>query len=189
MLRTCENELIERLYARDQAAMTEFYDQYGKVLYSVILRIVRNEELAEDALQECMVKIWYSFASYDPGRGRLFTWALNVCRHAAIDQLRTRRYRESQSTQPLEGSKALRTPALAAFLPEHVGVRELLLLLKPADRVLMELLYFGGFTHSEAADELQLPLGTVKTRVRASIQLLSRAAQEPLDFAALPVRG
>ncbi|TGE12814.1 RNA polymerase sigma factor [Hymenobacter elongatus] len=172
-----DDVLVQRLYARDEAAMTVFYDKYGRILYSVILRIVRHETLAEDALQESMIKIWYSFDSYDTNRGRLFTWALNVCRNAAIDHLRTRHYHEKQKTDSLEKSAASYQVASVGFQPEHIGLRELVMALKPNDRKIIDLLYFGGFTQAEVADELQVPLGTVKTRARAAMQALSKAAR------------
>jgi RNA polymerase sigma factor (sigma-70 family) len=94
-----EEQLVARLRAQDEAAMTEFYDRYSAALYGVILRIVRKEEEAEDVLQEAMVKIWHSFQSYDPSKGRLFTWVLNVCRNLAIDKIRSRQYRVSSHTR------------------------------------------------------------------------------------------
>jgi RNA polymerase sigma-70 factor (ECF subfamily) len=177
MLPVSEEMLVQRLYARDESAMGLFYDKYGRALYSVILRIVRYEAQAEDALQESMVKIWYSFASYDANRGRLFTWALNICRNAAIDHIRTRHYHDGQKTQSLEKSAACYQLAASGFQPEHVGLRELVMALKPSDRKIIDLLYFGGFTQAEVADELQLPLGTVKTRARAAMHALAKAAR------------
>ncbi|TGE21678.1 sigma-70 family RNA polymerase sigma factor [Hymenobacter aquaticus] len=177
MLPVGENVLVQRLYARDESAMTMFYDNYGHILYNVILRIVRSESLAEDTLQESMVKIWSSFASYDANRGRLFTWALNICRNAAIDCIRTRHYHEGQKTQSLEKSTACYEMAASGFQPEHVGLRELVMRLKPNDRKIIDLLYFGGFTQAEVADELQVPLGTVKTRARAAMHALAKAAR------------
>ena len=169
-----EEELVRRLYARDEAALTVFYDRYGEALYGVILRIVKAEEVAEDVLQECLVKIWNSFASYDPGRGRLYTWVLNISRNLAIDKIRSRQYRVSSRTQPLEDSAALRQAAVPTFRPEHIGLQEMTAKLNPEQKQIIDLLYFGGFTQSEVAEELNLPLGTVKTRARAAIKVLSK---------------
>jgi RNA polymerase sigma factor (sigma-70 family) len=177
MLPISEEVLVQRLHARDESAMTLFYDNYGRILYNVILRIVRYETMAEDVLQESMVKIWYSFASYNASRGRLFTWALNVCRNAAIDHIRTRHYHENQQTQSLEKDSGCYQIVGTGFQPEHVGLRELVMCLKPNDRKIIDLLYFGGFTQAEVADELQVPLGTVKTRARAAMHALAKAAR------------
>ena len=101
-----ETELIQRLYARDEAAMTIFYQRYSKSLYYTIWRIVRQDELAEDILQECMLKFWLAFPRYDASKGRLFTWALNIARNLAIDCLREQRYRDAQRTHSLSDSEA-----------------------------------------------------------------------------------
>lgn len=153
--------------------MTEFYDRYSAALYGVILRIVRREEDAQDVLQEGMVKIWHSFQSYDASKGRLFTWVLNVCRNLAIDKIRSRQYRVSSHSQPLDESPAERQPAQDSFRPEHIGLRELTHQLNPDQKQIVDLLYFGGYTQSEVAEELNLPLGTVKTRARAALRFLS----------------
>ncbi|WP_254846486.1 RNA polymerase sigma factor [Hymenobacter sp. CRA2] len=169
-----EEQLVARLRAQDEAAMTEFYDKYSAALYGVILRIVRKEEEAEDVLQEGMVKIWHSFQSYDPSKGRLFTWVLNVCRNLAIDKIRSRQYRVSSHSQPLDESPAERQPAATTFRPEHIGLQEITRQLNPEQKQIVDLLYFEGYTQSEVAEELNLPLGTVKTRARAAIKVLSK---------------
>ena len=171
---TDERQLIQRLCARDEQAMTTFYQRYHRALYQVIWRIVRHDELAEDILQESMLKFWLSVASYDAARGRLFTWALNISRNLAIDYVREARYRQAQRTDSLaEGFDHLVAPA--SFEPEHIGVRGWLNLLPTDDRELLELLYFKGYTQVEASKQLQLPLGTVKSRGKRIIQTLARA--------------
>ncbi|WP_238388043.1 RNA polymerase sigma factor [Hymenobacter sediminis] len=166
--------LVQRLRDRDEGAMTIFYDKYSAALYGVIMRIVKKEEIAEDVLQEAMVKIWHSFPSYDAEKGRLFTWVMNVCRNLAIDKIRSRQYRVGSRTQPIEESAALRQAAEPSFRPEHIGLQEMTNQLNPEQRQIVDLLYFGGFTQSEVAEELNLPLGTVKTRARAAIKVLSK---------------
>jgi RNA polymerase sigma factor (sigma-70 family) len=158
-------------------AMTWFYDAYGKALHNTILRIVKQEEIAEDVLQESMVKIWFAFASYNPDRGRLFTWALNVCRNVAIDHIRTKRHQAAMRTEGLEKSAVQQQAAAASFQPDHIGLRELVARLAPGDQRLIDLLYFNGFTQAEAAQELDMPLGTVKTRARRAIGALARAVR------------
>jgi RNA polymerase sigma factor (sigma-70 family) len=169
-----EQELIQRLYARDEEAMALFYKQYGKALYHTIWRIVRQDEVAEDLLQESMLKFWQAFPKYDSTKGRLFTWALNIGRNLAIDHLRERRYREAQRTHSLSDTNAPDRAAPATFRPEHIGVRDWLELLVPSDRQLLDLLYLKGYTQTEAAEELSLPLGTVKSRAGRIIRTLAR---------------
>jgi RNA polymerase sigma factor (sigma-70 family) len=168
-----ENQLIQRLHAKDEQAMSFFYKNYKKALYQVILRIVRQEELAEDVLQESMLKFWLAFPTYDASKGRLFTWALNISRNMAIDRLREQR-RTTHRTLSLSEGEVHRLAAPLTFRPEHIGVREWLVLLEPSDQQLLELLYMRGYTQAEVADELQLPLGTVKSRGRRIIRTLAQ---------------
>ncbi len=168
-----EDQLIQRLYAKDEQAMTFFYKNYKRALYQVILRIVRQEELAEDVLQESMLKFWLAFPTYDASKGRLFTWALNISRNMAIDRLREQR-RTALRTLSLSDSEVHRLAAAPTFRPEHIGVRDWLVLLAPSDQQLLELLYMRGYTQAEVADELHLPLGTVKSRGRRIIRTLAQ---------------
>ncbi|GAB3637941.1 sigma-70 family RNA polymerase sigma factor [Hymenobacter arcticus] len=169
-----EHLLIQRLYARDELAMTHFYQQYKPALYYRIFRVVRQAEQAEDILQECMLKFWLAFPTYDVNKGRLYTWALSIGHNLAIDSLRKQR-----QTAPLthalseELAAGLRAPTL--FYPEHIGVREWAGRLSPADQQLVDLLYFQGYTQVETSQMLALPLGTIKSRSRRIIRTLTQA--------------
>ncbi|WP_375438187.1 RNA polymerase sigma factor [uncultured Hymenobacter sp.] len=169
-----EAELVQRLYARDDTAMTEFYARYGKLLYRVIHLMVPTAEAAEDILQESLVKIWLAFAHYDAERGRLYTWAVNICRHHAIDHLRAARSRGASRTTGLENTPAAYRVPGPALVPEHVDVRASLRWLRPSYRQVVELQYFQGFTQEEMAAHLDMPLGTVKTRCRQALRQLAR---------------
>jgi RNA polymerase sigma-70 factor (ECF subfamily) len=171
---TPETELIQRLYARDEQAMTIFYQHYRQSLYHFIWRVVRQDELAEDILQESMLKFWLSFAAYDATRGRLFTWALNLSRNLAIDRLREARYKQAKQTTSLEEAEWHQLVATGNFEPEHIGVRDWLSALPAGDCELMETLYFKGYTQAEASVYLKLPLGTVKSRVKRIIKHLTQ---------------
>lgn len=168
-----EQELIQRLQARDEAAMTHFYQRYKSALLQAIWQIVRQRELAEDVLQETMLKFWLGFSSYDSEKARLFTWALRIAQNLAIDRLRER-HRGRHLTHPLEDNMASSQAAPVSFRPEHLGIRECLRVLPSAERHLLDLLYWQGYTQSEAAQELAIPLGTVKSRNRRAIRLLAR---------------
>ncbi|QKG59167.1 RNA polymerase sigma factor (plasmid) [Hymenobacter sp. BRD128] len=168
-----ERELVQRLYARDEVAMALFYQKYRQALRLTIWRIVRQDDLTEDVLQECMLKCWVAFPTYDASRGRLFTWASNIGQNLAIDLLRKQR-RRALRTLTLSEELATTQVALTTFHPEHIGVREWVALLLPTDQQLIDLLYFQGYTQVETAEELQVPLGTVKSRSRRIIRMLSR---------------
>ena len=169
-----EAHLVQQLRARNPAAMTHFYTVYRRALLRAILRIVHQPEVAEEVLQDSMLKIWNAFLSYDAAKGRLFTWALNVCRNTALDRICTRHYRSSSRTLPLEESPAWRQPAPPSFWPEHIGLWELTRRLRPKYQAIIDLLYYGGYTQQEASDELGVPLGTVKTRAQAALRELIR---------------
>ena len=171
-----EQVLVQRLLARDEQALRLLEVRYGGHLLSVIERVVRDRELAEDLLQEGLLKVWTSIASYDAEKGRLFTWMVRVCCNQAIDALRSPRHRFHKGTQSLEAAAAQQTPAPVSFNPEHIGVRELTQRLKPRQLEVIDLLYFGGCTQVEAAQELNIPLATVKTRARAALVALALLA-------------
>ena len=173
---TDEQVLVQRLLARDEQALRLLEVRYGGHLLSVIGRVVRDRELAEDLLQEGLLKVWTSIASYDAEKGRLFTWMVRVCCNQAIDALRSPRHRFHKGTQSLEAAAVQQTPAPVSFNPEHIGVRELTQRLKPRQLEVIDLLYFGGCTQVEAAQELNIPLATVKTRARAALVALALLA-------------
>ncbi len=168
-----EAQLVQRLYARDPAAMTEFYARYGQILRRVIRALVPTAEAAEDVLQESLVKIWAAFVHYDAERGRLYTWAVNICRHQAIDHLRAARARGAGRVSGLENNPAAYQIPGPALVPEHVDVRASLRWLRPSYRQVLELQYFGGLSQMEIAAHLALPLGTVKTRCRQALHQLA----------------
>jgi RNA polymerase sigma factor (sigma-70 family) len=172
-----EEALVQRLIDRDEQALRLLHDRYSRNLLTVILRLVRDEALAQDVLQEGLLKVWLSIDRYDPGRGRLFTWMVRVCCNQAIDALRSPRHRFHSRNPSLEVGGAQRASAPSSFNPEHIGLRELVLLLKPRQREVIDLLYFGGCTQVEAAEQLGIPVATVKTRARAALQVLSQMAK------------
>lgn len=173
-----EAVLIEKLSRRDQQAFQWLYDQYSPALYGVIRKIVINEEQAQDLLQDSFIKIWNNLDAYDASKGRLFTWLLNVARNTAIDSLRSAK----ASSRP-NPANAIHTDAENVFIVdsqhqadptniEHIGVQDIVDQLRPERKMLIDLVYFNGYTHEEAAEVLNLPLGTVKTRIRSALQEL-----------------
>jgi len=172
-----EDLLVQRLLNRDEQALRLLHDRYAKNLLTVIVRLVRDEVLAQDVLQEGLLKVWLSITSYAPERGRLFTWMMRVCCNQAIDAMRNPRHQFHSKTQPLEVGKAQRAQAPVTFNPEHIGLRELTLKLKPRQREVIDLLYFGGCTQAETAKQLGIPVATVKTRARAALQVLAQLAR------------
>lgn len=168
-----EETLITRLRARESQAMSVLYDMYSATLFGVILQIVKVEEVAEDVLQESFLKIWNSFDSYDDKKGRLFTWMINVCRNLAIDKLRSKEYRMKVATDALP-TNGLPGFTSDSFNTDHIGIREVVDKLHIDQKQIIDLMYFKGLTQSEIADEYNIPLGTVKTRARSAVKVLSK---------------
>jgi RNA polymerase sigma-70 factor (ECF subfamily) len=168
-----ESELVSLLKSRDSKAFSYLYDNYSAALYTVIAQLVEDMDTANDVLQEVFINIWRKIESYDPMKGRLFTWMLNIARNASIDTLRSKSYQNSQKNQPLQqNSDWESTGKLTALNVDNIGLKKILERLKREHRVLIDLAYFKGYTHEEIAQIEAIPLGTVKTRIRnALIQL------------------
>src|SRR5262245_31839759 len=179
--------LLQRVVARDTAALADLYDRHSRLLFSLILRIVHDWAEAEEILQEVFVRVWTRAESYDPGRGNPTAWLVRIARNYAIDRLRARRTRGAAATSTLNESTADSLPAIDICSPETVVldaerrgmVRDALADLPAEQRRLIEAAFFEGYTHSELADRFGLPLGTVKTRIRTGM-LAIRQRLEPV---------
>lgn len=169
-----EQELVQALIHRDKSALAELYDRYGGALFGVISQIVRDNSVAEEILQEAFIRIWNKIPQYDVLRGTLFTWMVNIARNLSIDYLRSRQGKFAAMQDQL-GDHAHHLARIGEELyVEGIGIRELVAGLKAEQQEVVELLYFSGYTQSEAAKALNLPLGTVKTRIRAALKQLRK---------------
>ncbi|MFA6152813.1 MAG: sigma-70 family RNA polymerase sigma factor [Chitinophagaceae bacterium] len=165
-----ETELISMLKSKDEKAFNYLYDNYSGALYGVILKVLDKEELANDLLQEVFVKIWRSIEQYDSSKGRLYTWMLNIARNSAIDVLRSKSFQQEQKTIDIENSVYLNESRRnTENNTDTLGLKKSVMNLKPEFRILIDLAYFQGFTQEEISKTLQIPLGTVKTRMRNAI--------------------
>jgi RNA polymerase sigma factor (sigma-70 family) len=170
-----EDELVLALRNREKVAIEALYDMYSSSLYGVISRIISDTATAEDVLQETFVKIWHSFSGYNAEKGRLFTWMVNIARNLSIDKLRSKDFKNQNKNQDIENNVAfIDEQRNTAYKPELLGIKELVETLKPEQKSILELVYFKGYTHVEAADELGVPLGTIKTRLRMAILQLRK---------------
>jgi len=170
-----EKELVRLLRQREKRGFSLLYDQYSPALYGVVRKIVRSEELAQDVLQDAFVKIWKSIESYDSSKGTLFTWILNVARNTAIDRIRTQEFKQSLNAQSVTDASPQLDWQSASHLPvDHIGLEKVLPLLRPEHLEIIDYVYFKGFTQTEVAESLGMPLGTVKTRVRMAIDHLRK---------------
>jgi RNA polymerase sigma factor (sigma-70 family) len=168
-----EDFLYSELKNRSRKAFEYLYDNYSPALYGVIKNILQDEESAHDALQETFVKIWNSFHTYDPAKSRLYTWMLNVARNHAIDKLRQQNNRQQKDLKNDKDYVAGHSNTPAPVI-EGIGLKKLVESLEQEQKVIIDLLYFKGFTQSEAAEQLNIPLGTVKSRVRLAMNKLRK---------------
>ena len=171
-----DTELIDRLRRRDPQAMSVLYDRYGRLAYSVILRIVRNEGVAEDLVQESFLRVWNRVSAFDQTKGALGPWILTVARNRAIDYLRSVEARASESAFEIE---KLEHPALFEDMESKILnldririLKEAFTKLTPNQRTVIELAYYEGLSQSEMSERLKQPLGTVKTWVRTALKTL-----------------
>lgn len=170
-----EPELVQAILEKDKNGAEALYDMYSSSLYGVIFRIVQHQEIAEDLLQDTFIRIWNSFSSYDAAKGRLFTWMVNVARNIAIDKTRSKEFRNSAKTEDIENNVLLIDKQVNTVInPETIGLKDLIGKLKPEHKIILDLVYFEGLTHVEVAKKLEIPLGTVKTRLRNAIITLRK---------------
>ncbi len=164
-----DDELLKRIAQGDQDALLQLYDRYGRLVYSLAYRVLQDHQLAEEITQDVFTRVWQAAGTFDPKRSRFTTWLTSITRNRAIDILRRRRARGLTGAGEAELNTAI-TRADERFSPEHhlqaLAVREALKELPPAQREVLELAYFGGMTQREIAEHLNIPLGTVKTRMR-----------------------
>lgn len=173
-----EEELIALLKGGDESAFAYLYDNYSAALYGIIYRIINNNQLAEDILQEAFVKIWNNFSSYDASKGRLFTWMVNIARNLSIDTTRGKSYKQQMKIQSNENAvtnASNRVNENERF--DLLGVRQQLTALKEDQKQIIDLAYFQGFTQNEISQKLGIPLGTVKTKIRTAILELKKILQ------------
>jgi RNA polymerase sigma-70 factor, ECF subfamily len=179
-----DEELLDRVTARDQAAFESLYLRHSDLVYSIALRVVADPGIAQDVAQEVFLRVWRHPSLFDVSRGRFVSWLMSVARNRAVDEVRSRGRRRLREVIPAPGAddppdpQAV-DPQLAAQLSiERERVRGALEGLPNEQRLAVELAYFGGMTQQEIASVLNTPLGTVKTRVRLAMKKLRASLGE-----------
>jgi RNA polymerase sigma-70 factor, ECF subfamily len=176
-----QEELIPLLLQKNQEAFSYLYDNYSKALFGVVYAVVPNQEDAEDLLQILFVKIWKNIESYDATKGRLYTWMLNLARNLAIDHTRSKHQKVKAKIQNVSDSVyELRNQAIENNASDFLGFNTILNELKTDHKEIIDLIYYKGFTHEQASKELNMPLGTVKTKVRQAISILKELTKKEI---------
>lgn len=153
--------------------MEYLYDQYSGALLGVIARIIKNDESAEEILQDVFLKIWGRIESYDASKGKLFTWMLNIARNQAIDKTRSKEFGKDKKTGDIENYvNTIDREGYSEQKVESIGLQEVLNSLPEDQRFIIDQHYLKGYTQAEISEEFNLPLGTVKTRMRLAMKEL-----------------
>ncbi len=166
---------MQRVATGDEAAFEALYDRYSGLLYSTIISIIKHPPEAQDVLQEIFVHIWKQAKNFDSERGNVYSWFITITRNRAIDRLRSkgykvRQYETSDDAEMLEIADPHFSPLDAMSIAERQSLIQTALTRIPAEqRDALHLAYFQGYTQVEIADLLQIPLGTIKTRMRQGL--------------------
>lgn len=167
-----EKHIVELLQEGNEKAISLLYEHYGDTLYGVALKVVRNEELAQDVLQESFVKIWKKSGTYDASKAKLFTWLFRITRNTAIDKLRSLGTKTDMEIQ-IDVSNVYRI-GVEGISPELMDMRKHLEKIDPKYQEVLEALFFEGMTQQEASEELDIPLGTIKSRLKIGLRELRK---------------
>ena len=166
-------QLILQFQKKDVKAYEKLYNMYCDSISGVVNNIVKNDDVAQEITQDVFIKAWNKADSYSAKKGRFFTWILNIARNAAIDYTRSKKFKQSKQNHNsdffvdiLETSDSLDTAT------DTIGLKEFVTKLGDKCKAVIELLYFKGFTQKEASEELEMPIGTIKTRNRNCISEL-----------------
>lgn len=165
--------LIQQLQKKDEKAFQQLYEMYAENVFGIINTILRDTEVSEEVTQDVFIKIWNNIDSYSEKKGRFFTWILNIARNAAIDKTRSKSFKNKQQNQTADYFvNILEAKDSFSHKVDAIGIKKYIKTLEPLCKKVIDLLFFKGFTQKEASEELEIPLGTIKTRNRICINKL-----------------
>lgn len=176
-----DTHLLQQITEHDQHAFLALYERYGNLVYSLALRVVRHQVMAEEVTQDVFLKVWQQPTRWNPALGQFSSWLLTITRNAGIDRLRKERRHWTPTQDQAEPLAEFGEETAVGENPywyDGLILARLLQQLPPEQRQLIELAFYQGYTHSELAENLQLPLGTVKTRLRTGLQKLRTLWEE-----------
>ena len=172
--------LMGKIMTRDSIALSALYDRYAGLIYSLIRSVIKNHEEAEDLLQEVFVQLWERASTYDATKGSVYTWIVTLARNRAIDQVRSKSFQQQNKISREVGPDMLYSPMESSPFDLVVAeersrkMRDALSQIPPEQSQVIHIAYFGGWSQSEIAAQLKIPLGTVKTRMRQGMKKLQQ---------------
>lgn len=167
-----EQNIIDLLGKRDKRALNLLYENYSSSLYGIILKITVNEDIAEDALQETFIKVWKNSHKYNATKAKLFTWLYRIARNTAIDKLRSFNNRYHKEVQ-IDTSNVYILPT-SNLNQDVLDIKAHVERLEEKYKIVLDALFFQGMTQQEASDELEIPLGTIKSRLKIGLRELRK---------------
>ena len=174
-----EEELVALLKDKDQRGFTILYNNYSTALYGLLNKIIQSSDDANDLLQDTFLKIWRNIGNYDSSKGSIFTWMMNIARNLAIDKVRSVDFRDASQNVSMEDKVLYQIDN--EYQTEQgvdgIGLQKVVDKLKPEYKQLIDLVYYQGYTQAEVAEEYGIPLGTVKTRIKAAVNTLRTLMQ------------
>jgi RNA polymerase sigma-70 factor (ECF subfamily) len=168
------SELVIQLKTKSTVAFSNLYDSYAPALYGITFRMVRNREIAEELLQDTFIKIWKHIDTYDPAKGTLFTWMLNVTRNTCKDYFRSKQhhYQIFVSGNDLEQIDVINNPMQMCYQEQSRDSYQMTQTLELKYKEIIDLVYIYGYSQEEVSKMLQIPLGTIKTRSRTALKII-----------------
>ena len=167
-----EKEIVGLLQKGDKKAITLLYENYADALYGVILKVLSDEDLAQDALQETFVKVWKNAKSYNEKKAKLFTWLYRIAYNTAIDKVRSQTNKTSKEIQ-MDASNVYMITS-ESLNQDVMDIKTHLKSLDEKYQIVINALFFEGMTQQEASDELEIPLGTIKSRLKIGLRELKK---------------
>jgi len=180
-LKNLAKDIGEKLRRGDKAAFEALYDRYSDALYGLVIRMVKDEDLAKDIVQESFIKIWKNASKYNPEKAKVFTWMYQITRNTAVDKLRQIKNRSQKEIQIKDSN--VYNLGISGVNPDTVDLPEILNQIDEKYRQVIGVLFYGGMTQNEASKHLDLPLGTIKTRLRIGLRELRKVFNDPLMLA------
>ncbi|WP_159022731.1 RNA polymerase sigma factor [Formosa sp. L2A11] len=172
MITPIEQEIVGLLKHGDKRALTLLYQHYADTLLGVISKVITDSDLAQDVLQESFIKVWKKAKSYDPSKAKLFTWLYRIAYNTAIDKVRSQSNKENKEVQ-IEDSNVYKI-STEGLNQDVMDIQKHLKSIDPKYSSVLNALFFEGMTQQEASDELNIPLGTIKSRLKIGLRELKK---------------
>lgn len=179
-----EPHITGLLRSNATAAVTLILEQYGDALYGLVCRMIPDRAIADEVIQDVMIKVWQHGATYDPAKGKLYTWLASIAWNTSLDRIRSAGYQRSRKSETLESNVYVQQMS-EENMHGDVGLQRVLERLEAKYREVIDLVYFGGYSHAEVSEALGIPIGTVKSRVRIAIRELHTALRDDVRWIGL----